>query len=261
MFLFLQEHADSNQSDTLSFTGASKPVSQSEPLLANKSPDPSDRIKAILQRNPSIKRNPNSYVLPTPTGENNHPRPSLSKPDRTSQSQPLWFSSPLQPNPNATIKNLKETEHLLPTPQKLPLKESNIVNPKNRNRNPVDSDTKRAKISELHELPRPPPARSPVSSPALVPHSAPLVSKPNQEREKEKRATITSVSASKNVPSPLPAPPVGVVMARSYSIPSRGTDKREDGVMDAKLVEGFKQKNLREVVSPPLTPIALKNVP
>jgi hypothetical protein len=216
----------------------------------------------MLQRNPSIKKNPNSYVLPTPTGGNNHHRPSLSKPpDRTSQSQPLWFSSPLQPNANSTIKNLYENEHLLPTPQKLPLKESNIVNPKNRNRNPEDSDTKKAKISELHELPRPPPARSPPPFAALVPHSAPLVSKQNQEREKEKRTTVTTVGALKNAPSPLPAPPVGAVMARSYSIPSRGTDKREDGIMDAKLVEGFKQKNLREVVSPPLSPIALRNVP
>jgi hypothetical protein len=197
----------------------------------------------MLQRNPSIKKNPNSYVLPTPTGQNNRPRLSLSKPpDHTSQSQPLWFSSPLQPN--ATIKNLNENEHLLPTPQKLPLKESNIVNPKNRNRNPVDSDTKKAKISELHELPRPPPAHSPPPYAALVPHSAPLISKQNHEREKERRVTVTSVGVLKNVPSPLPAPPVGAVMARSYSIPSRGADK-----------------NLREVVSPPLSPIALRNVP
>lgn len=239
-----------------------KIISQSEPLLPNKSPDPSDRINEMLQRNSSVKRNPNSYVLPTPTGEISHPRPSVSKPDRTSQSQPLWFSSPLQPNPNATIKSPKENEHLLPTPQKLPLKESNVANPKNRNRNSYDSDTKKAKISELHELPRPPPARSPASSPILVPHSAPLVSKPNQEREKEKRATVTSVGASKNVPSPLPAPPVvGAVMARSYSIPSRVTNRREDGGMDAKLVEGFKEKNLRKDESPPLTPIALRNVP
>ncbi|KAJ4778896.1 hydroxyproline-rich glycoprotein family protein [Rhynchospora pubera] len=257
----LDEHADSNQSDSLTFFGAAKPFSQSEPLLANKSPDRSDRIKAMLQNSPSVKRNPNTYVLPTPTGENNQPRPSLSKPSRAYQSQPLWFSSPLQPNPNATIKNPKENEHLLPTPQKLPLKESNIVNPRNKNRNYSDSETKKAKISELHELPRPPPARSPASSP-LVPHSAPLVSKPNQEREKEKRVTITSISASKNVPSPLPAPPgPGAVMARSYSIPSSGTNRREDRGIDGKLIDGFKAKNLKEETSPPLTPIGFRNVP
>ncbi|KAJ3681286.1 hypothetical protein LUZ60_015775 [Juncus effusus] len=233
------------ESDPFSFNGSVKPVSQSEPLLPNNNSDQSDRIKAILQRSPSVKKNPNSYVLPTPTEENLQARHSVSKTLNPKKPQPLWFSSPLQPNPNPNPKIPKGNENFtLPTPQKIPLKESNVANPRNRNRN-------KAKISELHELPRPPPAHQ--SSPVLVPHSAPLVSKTTQDKDrvkdkeytKERRGVnVILQGTGRNMASPLPAPPV----QRSFSIPS-SVNRREVEGIDAKLAEGFKEKNLRREVA------------
>lgn len=92
------------------------------------------------------------------------------------------------------------------------------------------------KISELHELPRPP-ARLNLNSSrpmGLVGYSAPLL-------PKGQVLSAPSKSAMENAASPLPKPPQAIT--RSFSIPSSSHE------MDA-------AHNL-EMASPPLTPISL----
>ncbi|XP_031475983.1 uncharacterized protein At2g33490-like [Nymphaea colorata] len=104
------------------------------------------------------------------------------------------------------------------------------------------------KISELHELPRPPGgmAKNDVSSKgSLVAHSAPLVSRSQQRSLAEKHSARTTATAS-----PLPRPPA--TMARSFSIPSRGGQRTEMiNYLDPPPVDLS-----LEVSSPPLTPLA-----
>ncbi|CAN6485511.1 unnamed protein product [Victoria cruziana] len=103
------------------------------------------------------------------------------------------------------------------------------------------------KISELHELPRPPGgmAKNDVSSKgSLVAHSAPLVFRSQQRCMAEKHSTRTTATAS-----PLPRPPG--TMARSFSIPSRGGQRTElINYLDPPPVDLS-----LEASSPPLTPI------
>ncbi|KAI3725917.1 hypothetical protein L1987_65713 [Smallanthus sonchifolius] len=112
------------------------------------------------------------------------------------------------------------------------------------------------KISELHELPRPPPlasgSLSTFSKPSvLIGHTPPLFFK-NQETSSQppnKRPILTSTAAS-----PLPTPPL--VVSRSFSIPSA----------HQRAVTSLQVSNLKEsphtgpAPSPPLTPVSLANV-
>ena len=105
------------------------------------------------------------------------------------------------------------------------------------------------RISELHELPRPPGSLAVKASrsPSLVGHSAPLVLR-NQEINATNRITVAS---------PLPTPPL--VVHRSYSIPS--SSQREMALHVAKHFESPHGPNKAEdVTSPPLTPISLSNI-
>ncbi|KAF4397542.1 hypothetical protein G4B88_027282 [Cannabis sativa] len=105
------------------------------------------------------------------------------------------------------------------------------------------------RISELHELPRPPGsfAAKASRSPGLVGHSAPLGLR-NQELGATNRL---------NIASPLPTPPLFV--PRSYSIPSRG--QREMALHVSKHFESPRGSTKAEdVASPPLTPISLSNI-
>ncbi|KAI4339649.1 hypothetical protein MLD38_024566 [Melastoma candidum] len=106
------------------------------------------------------------------------------------------------------------------------------------------------RISELHELPRPPGnlTMRPSKSLALVGHSAPLVSR-NPE----------SYGASKipSTASPLPPPPL--VVPRSFSIP---TSSQRPIVFHAGKTLGSPRasENVEELTSPPLTPISLMDI-
>lgn len=109
------------------------------------------------------------------------------------------------------------------------------------------------KISELHELPRPPSSFSakPAAS-AFFGHSAPLFFK-NQELSVTNKSPTTAASA----PSPLPPPPLTV--PRSFSIPS--SNQRAMALHVAKLLESPQiPSKAEEVASPPLTPISLSNM-
>jgi len=105
------------------------------------------------------------------------------------------------------------------------------------------------KISELHELPRPP-ANVASIRPGLVGYSGPLVSR------RQMPNAPTRVSPPSHKASPLPRPPAA--MTRSYSIPSNS--QRTPIITVNKLLESRHSRESSEVSSSPLTPISLADV-
>ncbi|XP_065865933.1 uncharacterized protein At2g33490-like isoform X2 [Euphorbia lathyris] len=109
------------------------------------------------------------------------------------------------------------------------------------------------RISELHELPRPPgilATKTPKSA-ASVGHSAPLVRNPELSGTGKTSSSVTSLA------SPLPIPPL--IVPRSFSIPS--SSQRAMTVHVSRTVESLKAPDkAEEVDSPPLTPISLANM-
>ncbi|KAI9168662.1 hypothetical protein LWI28_000153 [Acer negundo] len=101
------------------------------------------------------------------------------------------------------------------------------------------------KISELHELPRPPASSTPKSSRpmGLVGHSAPLA-------PKGQLLSATNKSVKSNTASPLPTPPQAIT--RSFSIPS---NSHRTNVLDVS--KPLEAAHNLEMFSPPLTPISL----
>ncbi|XP_057982612.1 uncharacterized protein At2g33490 [Malania oleifera] len=104
------------------------------------------------------------------------------------------------------------------------------------------------KISELHELPRPPgiSATKAARSPSLVGHSAPLAYRSPELSMTNKVSPVVS-----NAASPLPTPPLAV--PRSFSIPSRS--QRAAAFQVAQI-----PRKSEEAASPPLTPLSLTNM-
>ncbi|KAM0984455.1 hypothetical protein EV1_011948 [Malus domestica] len=157
------------------------------------------------------------------------------------------FSGPLTSKPWAS-KPVPSDHHpmfsgpILRNPGSQPLSTSPKVSP---NASPTFMSS--PKISELHELPRPPVA-SKASRPAgLVGHSAPLV--PRLQMQSATNKPVVSPKAA-----PLPKPPP--VLARSYSIPTR-----DHTAMEFHVTEPQEASPIPEVPdnSPPLTPITLPN--
>ncbi|OMO63732.1 hypothetical protein CCACVL1_22322 [Corchorus capsularis] len=108
------------------------------------------------------------------------------------------------------------------------------------------------KISELHELPRPPASSVPKSSRplGLVGFSGPLMSRGQV-------LSATNKSVVSKAASPLPKPPE--VVTRSFSIPSSAHKVMSLPV--SKPLETAVNSQMAElVVSPPLTPISLSRV-
>ncbi|KAA3482829.1 hydroxyproline-rich glycoprotein [Gossypium australe] len=108
------------------------------------------------------------------------------------------------------------------------------------------------KISELHELPRPPATSASKSSRplGLVGYSGPLM-------PRGQVISATNKSAVSRAASPLPQPPD--VVTRSFSIPS--SDRRVMSLpvfkpLETAIVSGMSQ----DVASPPLTPISLAQI-
>ncbi|CAI9093117.1 OLC1v1028537C2 [Oldenlandia corymbosa var. corymbosa] len=105
------------------------------------------------------------------------------------------------------------------------------------------------KISELHELPRPPAHFS--RPPNRIIHSGPLISK-GRDFPAVKNSVVMRTAAST-----LPVPPE--VIPRSYSIPSRG--QIEAALHGSKPMETPETLKINEVMpSPPLTPISIAKV-
>ncbi|XP_004310118.1 PREDICTED: uncharacterized protein At2g33490 [Fragaria vesca subsp. vesca] len=107
------------------------------------------------------------------------------------------------------------------------------------------------KISELHELPRPPVGLTSKSARPLVGHSAPLA--PRAQMQSTSSKPPLSPTAS-----PLPTPPQ--IIPRSFSIPSRSPRVTELHVSKSHEVFPVPEKS-EDVASPPLSPIALSNSP
>jgi hypothetical protein len=109
------------------------------------------------------------------------------------------------------------------------------------------------KISELHELPRPPGNLAAKAAKPSVPigHSAPL------SRNPELAGTSKISTGAANLASPLPPPPL--IVPRSFSIPS--SSQRAMTVPVSKLLDSSQVSyKPGEVDSPPLTPISLANM-
>ncbi|KAL5096141.1 hypothetical protein RYX36_000468 [Vicia faba] len=154
------------------------------------------------------------------------------------------FSGPLTSNPWPTrpvsMESVQFSGPLLATRIPQPPSSSPKVSP-----SASPTITSSPKISELHELPRPPinfPANSRLLG--LVGHSGPLVSR-GQRVSASNSLFVTSVA------SPLPTPPQA--MARSFSIPSSSARVAE--LHGSRGRESSRTSSLSEdIASPPLTP-------
>ncbi|KAG6712414.1 hypothetical protein I3842_05G102000 [Carya illinoinensis] len=105
------------------------------------------------------------------------------------------------------------------------------------------------KISELHELPRPPASSTSKSSrpEGLAGHSAPLGSR-------DQVLSLINKSGVSNVPSPLPRPPL--IISRSFSIPSSSPSVATSYA--SKPLKNHHSIEMAEGIdSPPLTPLDL----
>ncbi|KAK6930764.1 hypothetical protein RJ641_002557 [Dillenia turbinata] len=165
------------------------------------------------------------------------------------------FSGPLIRNPDYTKPSpsgpRSSSEHLLPFSGPIlrgpPRSSSPKVSPST---SPPFMSSPR--ISELHELPRPPskmPFRS-TRPTSLIGHSEPL--------SRGRELPYTSNHMTSNTASPLPAPPQTVT--RSFSIPSRGQGLRERVHMPT-LTEAHSSEMTEAASSPPLTLISLTSTP
>ncbi|KAM7484020.1 hypothetical protein LguiA_000029 [Lonicera macranthoides] len=112
------------------------------------------------------------------------------------------------------------------------------------------------KISELHELPRPPAHLASSERPSnLIVHSAPL----GLRAQEISSATTTRLAVSNTSSSTLPVP--SQTVPRSYSIPS-GSQREMPLHGGSKPSESPPQnlnKMVEDIASPPLTPISLSN--
>ncbi|CAH8361049.1 unnamed protein product [Eruca vesicaria subsp. sativa] len=222
------------------------------------------------QTNPSS----NTYVLPTPS-ESRYSKPA-SQALNPRPANHIWHSSPLEPiksgkdaennslyvrlrRPSTTDKHNHHQQqqqaavrHAFSGPIKpsssKPVTPTDTLHPPRASPTASPPPASSPRLSELHELPRPPGHFAPppprrAKSPVLVGHSAPLTGW-NQERNKT--FTLAPPSATNIVASRLPIPPL--VVPRSYSIPSnnhRAVAQRAVG------------RNEDRVASPPLTPMSL----
>ncbi|KAL2575959.1 hypothetical protein AAZV13_16G047000 [Glycine max] len=144
------------------------------------------------------------------------------------------FSGPLTNKP-LSVKPVSGGFSRLPVPQPSSPKASPNASP------PLVSSPR---ISELHELPRPPGNQS---SKPRVGHSAPLVLKNPEAAMTNKFPSVVLRAAS-----PLPTPPV----SRSFSIPSSGQRVVALNVSNTKYLDTPQVSKVDKAVSPPLTPMS-----
>jgi hypothetical protein len=236
--------------------------SYSAPIYPEKF-DPAERIKEMQTMQTAARRS-HTYVLPTPidpkASSNSKPTttipisshtntipekrdvddvitaagfPRIQLPSRSSNE---GYSVSPRDTHNKKNKRQAFSGPLASKPwSSKPFLSGPIVDSRNRSVSPPPVSS--PKVSELHELPRPPP-------PGKVTHTAPLFR--NQE------ASPTTFT--------LPVPPSTV--PRSFSIPSG--NQRAMAVHVSKFLESpqipDKAANTADVVSPPLTPISLSNM-
>ncbi|XP_074294347.1 uncharacterized protein At2g33490-like isoform X1 [Silene latifolia] len=152
------------------------------------------------------------------------------------------FSGPLSSNPRSTKSSVSAfgpisgpiSQPLIPRPS----------SPKASYRSPPSISP--PKISELHELPRPP--GNVINKPGSSGFTAPFPSR-NSESAVKNRTTSTA----SNTASPLPIPPV--TFPRSLSTPS--SHYRNKALSITKVFESSQPD--KDAASPPLTPMSLSN--
>ncbi|KAG2658703.1 uncharacterized protein At2g33490-like isoform X1 [Panicum virgatum] len=126
-------------------------------------------------------------------------------------------------------------------------------NPQSHSRQPssvspkmLPHPTKSPKISEIHELPRPPANVESLRPSGLVGYSGPLVSK---RQTQIPAAPARASPTASQTPSPLPLPPA--TLTRSYSIPSNS--QRIPIITVNRLLEVRNSREGSDISSPPLT--------
>ncbi|XP_074302534.1 uncharacterized protein At2g33490-like [Silene latifolia] len=152
------------------------------------------------------------------------------------------FSGPLSNNPRSTKSSLSAfgpisgpiSQPLIPRPS----------SPKASHRSPPSVSP--PKISEHHELPRPP--GNAINKPGFSGFAAPFPSKNSEFAVKNK-----TTSTASNTASPLPMPPV--TFPRSLSTPS--SHYRAKALSITKVFESSQHN--KDAASPPLTPMSLSN--
>nr|KAJ0223716.1 hypothetical protein LSAT_V11C200084950 [Lactuca sativa] len=108
------------------------------------------------------------------------------------------------------------------------------------------------RISELHELPRPPPSSSSSSKHGMMGYSGPLFLKNQDRSHSPPKMSKTSIA----IASPLPPPPL--VVPRSFSVHSSNPSAMESP--QPQRTGGRSRHEQQQVFSPPLTPILLSNL-
>ncbi|KAJ9564215.1 hypothetical protein OSB04_000181 [Centaurea solstitialis] len=173
-------------------------------------------IKDVNNINPSIQ-------LPAPSAG----RFSFSQRDTHMRSdgevgKRQSYSGPLPPSKQFSFKIASNSGPIASTELPQPPFRVPVSQPSNISRSASPPPISSPKISELHELPRPPSSiafsKPVVFSGGLTGHSAPLFSKNQEISPPNKRAMLTSTSAS-----PLPPPPL--IVPRSFSIPSSSNQR------------------------------------
>jgi hypothetical protein len=161
------------------------------------------------------------------------------------------FSGPLTSKPWPTKPVSVDRRHLYSGPLlRNPISQPSSTSPK---ASPSASPTfmSSPKISELHELPRPPASSTTKSSRPkdLTGHSAPLGSR-------DQVLSATNKSVVSNAASLLPKPPQTI--SRSFSIPSSSPEVTNSHASKP-LEAPHSSETTEDITSPPLTPIALSS--
>ncbi|CAJ1789674.1 unnamed protein product [Sphenostylis stenocarpa] len=200
-------------------------------------------LEPTIHRAHSILKESNSDTtstqLPRPSTDGlSLPQVDLFNASDTKKIKIKTFSGPLTNKP-LPVKPISGGFPRLPVPQPSSPKASPNASP------PLVSSPR---ISELHELPRPPGSK-PVKS-SRVGHSAPLVFK-----NPEVVVTSKFPSVISSVASPLPTPPI---VSRSFSIPSSGQRAMTLNVSNTKYLDSPQVSKVDKTPSPPLTPMSQK---
>ncbi|KAK7336124.1 hypothetical protein VNO77_16657 [Canavalia gladiata] len=183
-----------------------------------------------------------SIKLPRPLAEGlSLPQVELFNASDSMKIKRQAFSGPLI-NKSLSVKPVSGGFPRLPVPQPPSPKASPSASP------PLVSSPR---ISELHELPRPPGNLSNKQmKSSRVGHSAPLVFRNPEHAVTNKFPSVVSSAAS-----PLPTPPI--IVSRSFSIPSSSQRAMAFNVSNTKyLYTPQVPEKVEEAASPPLTPIS-----
>ncbi|KAL3526206.1 hypothetical protein ACH5RR_014578 [Cinchona calisaya] len=252
-------------SSTASVTGSTNNLWHSSPLDAEKhrkfmqdnlAARTASKVQAVIKES---DQNNLSIPLPSPLVEGSS-LPQIDTHHDASKVKRQAFSGPLLSKPSSSKPLLSSSGPI--GPSELPQVVSGLLSRVSTSQQPPTINVPSSvspplvsspKISELHELPRPPGslASKPASS-SVIGHSAPLINR-NWEVSSTNRSSVLPSNAG----SPLPPPPLTV--PRSFSIPS--SNHRVAVLHVSELLKSPEIKETAEgVSSPPLTPLSLSNM-